>query len=72
MNDTFAQLFHVFNMSSLRSALFVNEVTKNKFVWIALLICTGLAGTGVRLIGLVPMLLVQMYKSIWKKKNNIG
>ena len=35
----FAQLFHVFNMSSAHSKLFVNEITKNKFVWIALLIC---------------------------------
>ncbi len=38
----FAQLFHVFNMSSFRSALFLNEITKNKFVWFAILICTGL------------------------------
>ena len=38
----FAQLFHVFNMSSAHSKLFVNEITKNKFVWIALLICTAL------------------------------
>jgi Ca2+-transporting ATPase len=38
----FAQLFHVFNMSSFRSALFFNEITKNKFVWFAILICTGL------------------------------
>jgi P-type Ca2+ transporter type 2C len=37
----FAQLFHVFNMSSIRSKLFVNDVTKNKFVWFALLICMG-------------------------------
>ncbi len=37
----FAQLFHVFNMSSVHSKLFVNDVTKNKFVWLALLICTG-------------------------------
>ncbi|MEO5980486.1 MAG: cation-translocating P-type ATPase [Chryseolinea sp.] len=39
---TFAQLFHVFNMSSLHSKLIVNEITTNKFVWLALLICTGL------------------------------
>ncbi len=38
----FAQLFHVFNMSSAHSNLVVNEITKNKFVWIALLICTVL------------------------------
>lgn len=36
----FAQLFHVFNMSSAHSKLIVNEITKNKYVWIALLICT--------------------------------
>lgn len=34
-----SQLFHVFNMSSLHSGMLVNEVTKNRFVWIALLIC---------------------------------
>ena len=37
-----AQLFHVFNMSSPESGLLANEVTKNKFVWFALLICTVL------------------------------
>jgi len=35
----FAQLFHVFNMSSAHSKIFVNEVTKNKYVWLALIIC---------------------------------
>ena len=39
---TFTQLFHVFNMSSLRSAFFLNEVTKNKFIWLALVLCVGL------------------------------
>ncbi len=39
---TFAQLFHVFNMSSNGSAFFNNEITRNKFVWIALLICSTL------------------------------
>jgi len=34
-----AQLFHVFNMSSLRSAMVKNEVTKNKFVWMAIIFC---------------------------------
>jgi P-type Ca2+ transporter type 2C len=37
-----AQLFHVFNMSSVHSKLFVNEITKNKFVWLAIVVCTGL------------------------------
>ncbi|PSR14214.1 MAG: ATPase [Bacteroidetes bacterium] len=36
----FAQLFHVFNMSSAHSDLLVNEITRNKFIWLALLICT--------------------------------
>ena len=35
----FAQLFHVFNMSSVHAPLFVNDITKNKFVWMALVIC---------------------------------
>ena len=39
---TFAQLFHVFNMSSSHAPLFVNDVTKNKFIWWALFICCGL------------------------------
>jgi P-type Ca2+ transporter type 2C len=38
----FAQLFHVFNMSSPRSKSLVNEITKNHFVWYAIIICTGL------------------------------
>ena len=38
----FSQLFHVFNMSSVGSNLFINDVTKNKFVWLAILICTGI------------------------------
>ena len=38
----FSQLFHVFNMASGRSHLLVNEITRNKFVWFALLICVGL------------------------------
>jgi Ca2+-transporting ATPase len=35
----FSQLFHVFNMSSLNSGMLKNEVTKNKIVWIAILLC---------------------------------
>jgi Ca2+-transporting ATPase len=85
----FAQLFHVFNMSSAKSKLLVNEITKNKFVWIALLICTMLmvlvfALPQMRLVlgltilstelwlvsilaGLIPLLLVQLYKMIGLK-----
>ncbi len=35
----FSQLIHVFNMSSIHSGMLKNEVTKNKFVWFALLLC---------------------------------
>jgi len=38
----FAQLLHVFNMSSDGSGLFNNEITRNKFVWIAIFICSSL------------------------------
>jgi P-type Ca2+ transporter type 2C len=38
----FAQLFHVFNMSSFHSKFFINEITRNKFVWFAIIICSGL------------------------------
>ncbi len=37
----FAQLFHVFNMSSAGSKLLINEITKNKFVWLAISLCAG-------------------------------
>ena len=38
----FAQLFHVFNMSSPHSKMLVNEITTNKFIWWALILCAGL------------------------------
>lgn len=38
----FAQLIHVFNMSSAQSHMLVNEITRNKYIWIALFICTVL------------------------------
>lgn len=37
----FAQLFHVFNMASSRSGLFINDITKNKFIWFALIFSAG-------------------------------
>ena len=86
----FAQLFHVFNMSSAESKLFANEITRNKFIWFAFIICTTLmivvfAIPQVRLVlglsnisidiwlvavvaSLVPLLLVQLYKLISKRK----
>jgi Ca2+-transporting ATPase len=38
---SFAQLFHVFNMASVSSKILVNDITKNKFIWYAILICTA-------------------------------
>lgn len=38
----FAQLWHVFNMRDPRSGLFFNEITRNKFVWIALIVSSAL------------------------------
>lgn len=43
-----AQLWHVFNLSSAKSSFMVNEITRNKFVWMALFFCVSLlAITGV-------------------------
>lgn len=36
----FAQLWHVFNMRSLRSGILKNEVTENLYVWGALILCS--------------------------------
>ena len=62
----FSQLFHVFNMSSVGSNVFVNDVTKNKFVWLAILICTGI----MVLIYLVPQMrlvlgLIELPVNVW-------
>ncbi|AFY78983.1 P-type ATPase, translocating [Pleurocapsa sp. PCC 7327] len=38
----FTRLWHVFNMRDSDSRLFRNEITQNRFIWLALLICTGL------------------------------
>lgn len=36
-----SQLWHVFNMNSSKSGIFKNEITKNGYVWMALLLCFG-------------------------------
>ncbi len=37
------QLLHVFNLySGSRASLFTNEITRNRYVWLALLLCVGL------------------------------
>jgi Ca2+-transporting ATPase len=87
----FAQLFHVFNMSSFHSKLFINEITKNKFVWFAIIICSSLMVLiyvlpQARLVldlvelpfqvwmvsilaSLIPLAVVQIYKTIMGKRN---
>jgi magnesium-transporting ATPase (P-type) len=56
----FGRLWHVFNMRDYDSHLFRNEVTQNSYVWLSLLLCTGLLLMAVylaplaRVLGLVP------------------
>jgi Ca2+-transporting ATPase len=38
----FAQLWNVFNMRSVRAGLLINEVTRNRWLWGALALCTAL------------------------------
>jgi Ca2+-transporting ATPase len=38
----FAQLWHAFNMRSARAGIFINEVTRNGWLWSALVLCTAL------------------------------
>jgi Ca2+-transporting ATPase len=54
----FAQLWHVFNMRERSSNLVRNEITRNRFVWGALLLCTGLLLVAVYLPGLSDVLKV--------------
>lgn len=87
----FAQIFHVFNMSSKHAGLLRNEITKNKFVWVAVVFCSSLlvlvyALPPLRLAlsleklsvslwavsimaGLISLVLVQIYKFVWRKRN---
>jgi Ca2+-transporting ATPase len=38
----FAQLWHTLNMRNVRSGLFRNEITRNRWIWSALLLCVCL------------------------------
>ncbi len=40
-----AQLWNVFNLRDPDSGLFLNEVTRNPYVWAAILLCLGLIGS---------------------------
>ena len=62
----FAQLFHVFNMASSQSKLLMNEITKNKFIWLAIIICAGL----IILVYTVPQMrmvlgLISLSANVW-------
>lgn len=35
----FAQIFHVFNMRETNSKLILNEITKNLYIWLAIILC---------------------------------
>jgi Ca2+-transporting ATPase len=39
-----AQLWHVFNLPSYRQSFFRNEITQNRFIWLAILLCILLVG----------------------------
>ena len=54
----FSQLWHVFNMSDPDSRLFRNDVTKNPYIWGALVLCTLLLVAAVYLPGLSTVLKV--------------
>jgi len=62
----FAQLFHVFNMASHKSGVLINEITRNKYVWMAIVICTVLL-VGVYLIPVLQQVLKlqQLSLKIW-------
>ncbi len=38
----FAQLWHIFNMRRRDSRMFVNEITTNRYVWLALILCIAI------------------------------
>jgi Ca2+-transporting ATPase len=53
---SFARLWHVFNMRDRHSNLINNDVSRNPFVWGALLLCTGLLLAAVYIPGLSMVL----------------
>ena len=55
----FASLWHVFNVRDLRSGVFVNDVTRNPFVWGALGLCVVLLLVAVYVPGLADVLKVE-------------
>ncbi len=54
----FAQLWHVFNMRDRGSSFVSNDITRNRYVWGALALCSGLLLAAVYLPGLASVLKV--------------
>ncbi len=62
----FAQLFHVFNMRQPKSNFFYNEITRNPYVWGAIVVCTILLLGAVYIPGLSKILsLIQPSSEEW-------
>jgi P-type Ca2+ transporter type 2C len=51
-----SQLLHVFNMTTPGAGVFVNDVTRNPWIWGAVVLCVGLLVAGVHLPGLSDVL----------------
>jgi len=47
-----AQLWHVFNMRGVRTGFFKNEITRNRYIWGAIVLCLALIALAVWLPGL--------------------
>lgn len=61
-----AQLWHVFNMRDDHSNIFSNSVTRNKWVWGAIILCVGLLMTAIYIPILAEVLsLVKPTLSMW-------
>jgi Ca2+-transporting ATPase len=56
----FAQLWHVFNMRDVHASLFRNDVTRNRYVWGALALCTGLLIAATYVPGVAQVLSLQV------------
>jgi Ca2+-transporting ATPase len=52
----FAQLWHVFNMRDQGSSFLSNDITRNRFVWGSLVLCSGLLLAAVYIPGLASVL----------------
>ena len=62
----FAQLWQVFNMRAARAGLWVNEITRNRWIWAALALCAGLLALPPYLPGVAGVLgLVPPDRAMW-------